>query len=80
MFTQTYVLKDIFSKMNEKSLSFQEKQQTVICCQWSNLRFQTKIRILENFTSTENLTAPRNWKCFSDEIGANINEQFFDVL
>ena len=44
--------------MNEKNLSFQEKQQTVICCQWSNLRFQTKIRILENFT----LPPQRTWQ------------------
>lgn len=58
-------LEDIFSEMSEMSLSFPEKQRTVICCPWSNLRFQTN----QNFgklksTSTVSLTTSQDLKDF----------------
>lgn len=43
---------DIFPKTNQGSLSLQEKQLDNICCQWSNLAVEAKMRIVENLYPT----------------------------
>ena len=65
-----------FLEVKEIILSLQRKQLTLFC-QWWNLNFQAKVKILKIVSAAANLTASQYLKNFSDEFSNGINKCIF---
>lgn len=70
---------DVFSKVNWVSFLFQGKSWPVTYCQWPNLSFRAKIRILETYIFHCEPDRSSAFKDFSDEVGGDMNECFLKL-